>query len=190
MDPTDDADTPDTPRKLPRARRGILSEETVIRPGQPDVENPYWLDEEPAEHPNPELGCIRRGLCCRTNPGAFAPGEAEQAAALLGLEPDAFVRRYLVITSVNVDGQEVPTFSPVKLGRDSKPQLKPGTPADRLYYSLRGPCVFFEDEGCRIYAARPLECQRYICTNTEAENLSKDELGRLWLAAGEAEEED
>jgi Fe-S-cluster containining protein len=169
-------------RPLPRARRrGILGEETVHREGQPDVENPYWEAEEPQEHPNPELGCIRRGLCCKSHPGWFAPGEVEKAAALLGLDPDAFVRRYLVVTSVEVEGQEVHCFAPVKLGIDGEPQLEPGTKADRLYYALRGPCVFYEDAGCRIYGARPLECERYVCTNDPELNPTKAEIGRLWL---------
>ncbi len=46
---------------------------------------------------------------------------------------------------------------------------------------LRGPCVFLVDGGCRIYEARPLECQRYVCTNAPEENLSQEELARLWL---------
>src|SRR5262245_18629373 len=93
------------------------------RDGEP--ENPYWQAEEPEPHPNPELGCIRRGLCCKSTPGWFAPGEAERAAALLGLEPDAFVRRYLVVVSVEVptpEGpREVQAFAPVKLARDGEP---------------------------------------------------------------------
>ena len=181
----------DRPKKLPQApgRRGILSEETVARAGAPQGqgENPYWADEEPDEHPDPSLGCIRRGLCCKRHPGWFAPGEAEQAAALLGMEPDAFVRRYLVVTSIEVEGEEVHCFAPVKLGVDGEPQLEPGTKADRLYYVLRGPCVFYGPEGCGIYAARPLECQRYVCTQEPEENLSKQELGRLWRDAARGE---
>ncbi len=185
------------PRPLPQARprRGILSEETVHRPDQdPNVENPYWLDEEPAEHPSPELGCIRRGLCCRTNPGWFGPGEVEAAARLLDLEPDAFVRRYAVVTSVEVADSEsgeartVYAFAPVKLGRDRVPLLKPGSVADRLYYQLRSPCVFFGDGGCRIYEARPIECRRYVCTNADEDNLSHQELAQLWLAAERGEQ--
>jgi len=79
----------------PRRLR-ILDEETVRRappPGaDPDAINPYWLDEEPPEHPDPEAGCIRRGYCCRAHPGWFAPGEVEleggQAAVLREGEGD------------------------------------------------------------------------------------------------------
>lgn len=188
---------PDPPRRgkpIPRyeRRRGILSEETVHREGQPDVENPYWEAEEPQEHPNPELGCIRRGLCCKSSPGAFGPGELEQAAALLDLEPDAFVRRYAVVVELPTpEGVEregpIHAFAPVKLDRRGKPLERPGTLTDRLYHQLRGPCIFYEGDGCRIYGARPIECRRYVCTQPDDANLSHEELARLWLAA-EAED--
>ncbi|MSP91029.1 MAG: hypothetical protein EXR79_04370 [Myxococcales bacterium] len=142
--------------------------------------NPYWLDEEAAPHPNPELGCIRRGLCCRSSPGWFAPGEVERAAALLGQEPDAFVRRWLVVDSVDVDGQSVNAFAPVKLDRFGKPALPTGKPVDALYRVLRGPCVFFNGTGCRIYGARPYECRQYVCTNAPEQNASHEDIGRMW----------
>jgi len=184
-------DEPRSPgaRSLPTARRrGILSEETVRREGQPEVENPYWAAEEPSEHPNPEQGCIRRGLCCKSSPGWFAPGEVEAAAAFVGLSPDEFVRRHVVITSVEVplseggggETVEVEAFAPVKLGQDGRPLIRPATRADRLYYMFRGPCTFYDGAGCRIYGARPAECRRYDCTRPE-ENLSHEELGRMWL---------
>jgi len=168
----------------PRRLR-ILDEETVRRappPGaDPDAINPYWLDEEPPEHPDPEAGCIRRGYCCRAHPGWFAPGEVERAAAALGLEPDAFVRRYAVVVEVEVDGRTAQAFAPVKLGRDGEPLIPPASRADRLYYALRSPCVFYTGEGCRIYAARPYECRRYVCTNPPEANPTHAGIGRMWL---------
>lgn len=163
----------------------ILSEETVHKPDLAgtslDEENPYWTAwEEVPPHPDPTKGCIRRGLCCRSSPGWFGPGEVEQAAALLDLEPDAFVRRYLVVDSLEVDGEEVHVFAPVKLALDGKPAIPPATRADALYRSLRGTCVFFDGVGCGIYEARPIECQRYICTNKPADNLDHEAIARMW----------
>src|SRR5687768_12108914 len=40
-----------------------------------------------------EVGCFGRGRCCKNNPGWFGPGEMEQAAELLGMEPEAFFRK-------------------------------------------------------------------------------------------------
>jgi Fe-S-cluster containining protein len=142
--------------------------------------NPYWLAEEPSPHPHPELGCIRRGICCRSNPGWFAPGEVEKAAALQGMEPDAFVRKYLIIDALDLDGQKVHVFAPVKLDRFGKPALPTGRPVDALYRALRGVCVFFDGQGCKIYGARPYECGKYVCTNAPEDNASHEEIAALW----------
>ncbi len=168
-----------------KKRRGmvILDGERTETRGTPDdstIENPYWSEPEP--HPNPELGCVRRGLCCKSSPGWFAPGEVEGAAALLGMEPDAFVKKYLVVDFYKDDKGTQPVFVPVKVGRDGEPLMETGGPVDELYTVLRSPCVFFKDSGCGIYAARPLECQRYICTNKPADNLSHGEIADMWRA--------
>jgi Fe-S-cluster containining protein len=153
-----------------------------------DVENPYW--QEPPPHPAPEQGCIRRGLCCRSSPGWFAPGEAERAAELLGMAPDAFAKQYLVIDACDIEGHgRVEVFAPVKLDRFGQPALRPLTRVDELYRILRGVCVFFEEGGCRIYAARPIECRRYVCTNPPEENLDHETIARMWQEAAGAPEE-
>ncbi|MCO4763431.1 MAG: YkgJ family cysteine cluster protein [Myxococcales bacterium] len=160
-----------------------LPDRTDLPPGvaENDVENPYWLWDELPPHPNPEKGCIQRGLCCRSSPGRFAPGEVEKAAELLGKTPDAFVKRYLVVDKVKVDGEEVAVFAPVKLDRKGKPALPTGGPVDRLYQVLRGTCVFFDGTTCKIYGARPWECREYICTKPPEENPSHADVGRKWL---------
>ncbi len=158
----------------------ILDERIEHRPDAGEATNPYWLSEEPAPHPDPARGCIRRGICCRSSPGWFAPGEVEKAAALSEMSPDAFVRRFLIIDSIDVDGEPVEVFAPVKLDRNGEPALPPGTRADELYRVLRGTCVFFNGEGCRIYGARPLECSQYVCTKSDTENPSHASIARLW----------
>jgi len=153
----------------------------LLDPGvDEDLENPYWSFDEQEPHPNPELGCIRRGLCCKSSPGWYGPGEAEGSAALLGLAPDEFVRRYLVVDHIEVDGETVHVFAPVKLGRDGKPAIPPASRTDALYRALRGTCIFFKDDGCGIYEARPLECRKYICTNKPSDNPSHEDIARLW----------
>jgi len=157
-------------------------------PDMPD-ENPYWTWDEQEPHPDPSKGCIRRGLCCKSNPGWFAPGEVEAAALLLGMEPDAFVRTYLVIDHIDhidVENERVHVFSPMKLGIDGKPAIPPASQADDLYRALRGQCIFYSTladglGGCGIYAARPTECQRYICTNAPADNPTHEQIARLWM---------
>ena len=144
------------------------------------AENPYWLDALPEPHPNPALGCIRRGLCCRSNPGRFGPGEVEKAAQLLDITPDAFVKKYIVIDTIDAGGTPVDVFAPVKLDRFGQPAIAPASRTDTLYNALRGTCVFFSGTGCRIYKARPIECKKYICTNEPEDNLSMTTLGQMW----------
>jgi Fe-S-cluster containining protein len=179
---------PDSSSKKSLRRVRLVGEEEVRRAPSVDggegekgdaQENPYWLVDE-AEHPDPTKGCIRRGLCCKSNPGSFAPGEAEGAAALLGLTPDAFVKKYLIIDWVEFEGAAVEVFAPVKVGRDNQPMYETARRVDKLYRFLRGACIFFDGQGCGIYDARPLECQRYICTNAPAQNLSPKTLARMW----------
>lgn len=180
------------------SRFTILRDEvTVRREGASEEENPYWQLEGAPPHPDPSLGCIRRGICCRTSPGWFAPGEVEKAAELRGMTPDAFVRRYLVIDHVEIDGQRVDAFAPVKVGPDLKPVIPPASPTDRLYQSFHGRCVFFGPlpggdvegqgiEGCGIYGARPYECRAYDCTNAPEDNPTHEAIGAMWAAkAGE-----
>lgn len=165
-------------------KAGVLSEDVrtlEIGPGAAPVgENPYWRD--PAPHPDPARGCIRRGACCTSSPGWFGPGEAEGAAALLGMEPDAFVRRYCVIDGIELpDHGRVEVFAPLKLGRDGEPALPPVSRVDDWYRFLRGTCIFYASDGCSIYAARPTECRGYVCTNAPEDNPSHESIARLWI---------
>jgi Fe-S-cluster containining protein len=148
--------------------------------GDLDATNPYW--DEPEPHPDPDLGCIRRGLCCKSSPGWFAPGEVEGAIALLNMEPRDFIRTYLIIDGMDIDGERVDVFAPVKLDRDGEPLEPPASRATNLYSYLRGPCVFYQgpERGCRIYDARPLECRRYVCTNAPEDNITHREIALLW----------
>ena len=179
---------------------GVLAEETRTLPDRAPsypaagtetavLENPYWRDPPP--HPDPERGCIRRGLCCRSSPGWFAPGEVEQAATLLGTTPDAFARTYLIIDGCALDDLGwVHVFAPVKLAIDGEPALPPLSQVDELYRVLRGVCTFFDWEGCRIYAARPAECRAYVCTNAPEDNLTHAAIARQWAAAATASGEE
>ncbi len=156
----------------------VLSEEVRKLGDASGEENPYWGDPPP--HPNPELGCIRRGICCKSSPGWFGPGEIDKAAALLEMTPDDFVRKYAVVDSATLDGEEVHAFAPVKLDQFGEPMATPGSRVDGTYRYFRGQCIFYTGEGCGIYGARPVECRAYVCTNLPEENLSHREIARMW----------
>jgi Fe-S-cluster containining protein len=158
-----------------------------------DPINPYFAEPEP--HPNPSLGCIRRGICCRTSPGWFAPGEVDGLIEWWNgpdgpsdgepLDAAAFIRRHLIIDWYMYDGERVDVFAPVKLGRDGDPLEPPSSRATDLYGRLKGRCTFFDDAtGCRIYAARPYECRKYVCTNHPDDNPTHREIARMWKDEG------
>ena len=158
--------------------------------------NPYY--EPPPPHPNPELGCIRRGICCRSNPGWFAPGEVDALISWWygpdgpgeGEEEDArsFIRRWLVIDWYLLEGRRVDVFAPAKLARDGLPLEPPATRVSDLYGRLKGRCVFFDDEkGCTIYPVRPYECRRYVCTNHPDDNPTHREIALMWAEAADEE---
>lgn len=164
----------------------VLDERIERREGASDEENPYWTEfEEIPPHPDPSRGCIRRGYCCRSAPGWFAPGEVEGTAELLGLSPDAFVRKYLVVDWIDVDGERVHVFAPAKVGRDGLPLVETAKPVDALYQAFRGQCIFYDGTGCGIYAARPHECRGYSCTNADEDNPTHTDIARLWLSGGQ-----
>lgn len=167
----------------------VLSEEVRKRGESSGDENPYWQEEE-TPPPSEAEGCIRRGACCRTSPGWFGPGEVEAAAQHLALTPDEFARRYLVIDGIELDEHgRVEVFAPLKLDRQGKPSLPPLSRADDWYRVLKGVCIFYDAnaKGCRIYAARPIECRHYFCGHDPQKNLSHEAIARSWIAGEPAE---
>jgi Fe-S-cluster containining protein len=89
---------------------------------------------------------------CASKPGHFAPGEAEKAAALVGLSLKAFFDAHLAVDWWE-DSPNVFYLSPAAVGNSTGEEW-PANP--------RGACVFFVDGRCAIYAARPGECRRYL----------------------------
>lgn len=158
--------------------------------------NPYFAEPEP--HPNPALGCIRRGLCCRSNPGWFAPGEVEklidwwnareEAQGRSALTPREFIRQHLIIDWFDLEGERIDVFAPVKLARDGLPLEPAASRATDLYGRLKGQCTFFDPKvGCTIYPARPHECRGYICTNDPDDNPTHRDIALLWKEAASEE---
>lgn len=171
------APAPDVPWDTRPPEPRDLSGEPARDPG-----DPRWAHVD-VDHPAPWLGCIRRNLCCRNNPGWFSPGEAERAAELLGLDLATLVNRFLVVDHVDLSVGRVEVYAPAKLGRDGLPVEPPGGKTSDLYRFSSGSCVFFDGAGCAIYEARPRECRGYCCVNLPEDNASRLDLALLWLEA-------
>jgi Fe-S-cluster containining protein len=89
---------------------------------------------------------------CKSRPGWFAPGEAEEAAKLLGLSLQEFFNRRLVVDYWvrGMDESDIYLLSP------ANDENRPGE-IDSTFMP-GGQCVFFQDGLCAIHDAKPLEC--------------------------------
>jgi Fe-S-cluster containining protein len=89
---------------------------------------------------------------CQSKPGWFLPGEAEGAAALLGVSLAELFRTKLAVDWWEAgDGTDDDVFvvAPALVGHPAGEEY-PGDP--------RGRCVFYVKGRCQIHAAKPHEC--------------------------------
>jgi Fe-S-cluster containining protein len=133
------------------------------------------------------VACCGRGRCCENNPGWFAPGEMEKAAEWMGLPPDEFFNRYIVLNNIQLENEPgrpvVEAFVPTKVDEKGEPLEGAGRRSSRVYQFMKGPCVFYKDRRCGIHPVRPMECRAYFCEQDEKLNLSHEQIGKLWYDA-------
>lgn len=129
-----------------------------------------------------ECACDCCQDACRLAPGWFAPGEAGQAAALLGLSVQEFFRQYLAVDFWAADALDGFVFVLAPANSNN--------PAGREYrFNPRGQCVFYREGRCLIHAAKPLECALYLHTDSRDDLARrKAELVLLWRQSKEAEQ--
>ena len=116
-------------------------------------------------HPCTCQACV---LACKRLPGAFKPGEAEKAAALLGMPWPEFRERFLILdywignqkrwSSETPLGQDIYVWTPRREGVDD---------ARRIAQSLDltfARCTFLNaSDLCSIHGAKPHECRMAMC---------------------------
>jgi Fe-S-cluster containining protein len=106
---------------------------------------------------------------CQHKPGWFAPGEAEKAAELLGMDFQTFfdtklVADYWLEHENDLEGaltEDVFCLSPAWIGSD---------PGEEAPFNLKGVCVFLTDGKCSIHDAKPRECRSYLHDQPEDES--------------------
>ena len=86
-----------------------------------------------------KFSCTRCSRCCRHTPGYvfLSTRDLERISRALGAEPEEVQSRYC--RTVNLGG-----FTRVSL--QEKPNLD---------------CIFWDDDGCTVYASRPLQCRSF-----------------------------
>lgn len=125
----------------------------------------------------PECKCERCVDACRKEPGWFLPGEAEKAAALLGMTFEAFRSRYL-IREYWADVPDIYVWAPRKVGVDE------GLATARWSSGFQeAPCIFLTDQNlCRIHEAKPAECRESMCCGEEI--LTRKAIKTKWKKIG------
>lgn len=116
--------------------------------------------------------CDKCKSACKYCPGWFLPKEIENVATLLELSiPDLFKTKLAVNWWVG-EGKNIFLLSPaMKLA-------EPGTesPADP-----RGECIFYINDRCEIYSARPFECRKLEHgEGTEENHLRHEVVALAW----------
>jgi Fe-S-cluster containining protein len=110
-----------------------------------------------------------RGGCTR-KPGWFLPGEAEAAAAFMGMTLEEFFRAYLAVDWWADVPDDIFVLSPAIRGEDPGTEF-PGDP--------RGTCVFYENERCSIHPAKPAECREHWCGDKGSSTIHHD-VAQAW----------
>ena len=113
---------------------------------------------------------------CEHKPGWFAPGEAEEAAKLMGMSVEEFFQEYLAVDYWMGDDEFPTTF--VLSPRTTKME----TGGTEFPLTPHGTCVFLKDGLCQIHEAKPTECAAADHTTTAEEGQkTKKEIVKKWM---------
>lgn len=122
-----------------------------------------------------ECTCDRCVGACKNTPGWFAPGEAEQVAAVLGIPFEEFFKKYLVVDYWVEEEVDTLVLSPVK-----EEHIKyAGKKAPFTFPFIPSPCVFLKDDRCSIHSHKPKECREVMCDGKDG-RLRRMAIRDLW----------
>ena len=140
---------------------------------------------------NKGCACKHCVAACKRQPGWFAPGEVEKAAALLGMDLAMFKARFIIrefwTGDSTTNGKTVYCYAPRKTGVDKRRKT-----ASYGAAFTPAPCVFLTPENrCRIHAAKPEECRETPCCapsiGSDARAMrTKKQIVLAWMKAGGA----
>lgn len=127
------------------------------------------MDSEPLSTPETNCDCTSCQHACEVKPGWFLPGEAERAAALLGLSLQEFFDKHLSVDWFE-SVPDIFLLAPASSGSD----------VGGMYHANpKGRCTFFVGGRCSIYEARPFECRAYHHSQ-EIPNGRHEAVAKAW----------
>jgi Fe-S-cluster containining protein len=123
--------------------------------------------------------CSECVSACEHTPGWFGPGEAEKAAALMGMPFEDFKNKFLGI-DYWVGGANV--LVPLKKGYERFGGLIVGY----AYAWDHAPCVFLKDGLCSIHDAKPIECRLSVPHDHRLGDPAamRENIQKTWADAG------
>ncbi len=124
-----------------------------------------------------ECSCKKCVQACQEQPGWFAPGEAEKAAELIGMDFEEFKKFLIKDHCDNPSAPRAPyIYAPRKVGVDL-PNQEIRT---RENQKKKGPCVFLKNNRCSIHQAKPYECREVFACDYKGYHL-RDVLESMWI---------
>lgn len=107
--------------------------------------------------------CHRCRSGCEMRPGFFLPGQAAETARRIGLTPQEFFDRFLVVDWIEAAALR---WRGIPIKPDNTPfALAPAIEGDatggETQSTAAGRCIFWNPDGgaCRIHEAKPFECR-------------------------------
>jgi len=128
--------------------------------------------------------CVK---ACTVRPGWFMPGEAEKAAAFLGMPFKRFQRIYLIWDWWSGES-DIKVLSPFKQSKNEFPRRNfSGGVASWGWPFQSGRCVFLtKDDRCKIHEAKPYECRMTLCCRDDGMGDLRQEIAEAWKKQKEA----
>lgn len=130
-----------------------------------------------SKYPKKDCQCDKCVRACKSQPGWFAPGEAEKAAKFYEIPFDVF-KEMLIIDYWIKDNSDYDNktyvYAPRKIGIEENSLC-----ASWGYTFKEAPCIFLEKGKCLIHKAKPFECRHSMPCDDNYPTVREDVV-KIW----------
>lgn len=135
-----------------------------------------YLKKNPSAAMLGKKECVQCGFCCLTRPGDLTPDDIQRLADFFKMTVKDFFQQYCV-----VDGLETEMINDsfvVLLRRNHQPGN--WFVSFEETYSVKTPCVFFQNKECVVHDCKPACCTRHKCWDNETAPNMAFEYAHKW----------